>query len=155
MGSEMCIRDSHPRYHGPFEVLHRSEKHFTLSVNGKEKTVSIDRLKPAFEPFPPDNDADIRPRTRSPLPPQNELFREYSRTVQQTDTTSLTRPKRGRPRKKERTDAAVLSRPCESPIRNELNQPYKDALLVGLPRSSGQTRSGVSFRPVDALHRSR
>ena len=35
-------------YDGPFKVLKRSGKHFTLEVKGKDSIVSIDRLKPAF-----------------------------------------------------------------------------------------------------------
>ena len=35
-------------YDGPFPVLSRSEKYFTVKVNGRSDTVSIDRLKPAF-----------------------------------------------------------------------------------------------------------
>jgi cleavage and polyadenylation specificity factor subunit 1 len=34
-------------YQGPFLILSRSEKYFTVDVNGKSCTISIDRLKPA------------------------------------------------------------------------------------------------------------
>ncbi|GBN25265.1 hypothetical protein AVEN_272264-1 [Araneus ventricosus] len=37
----------HPPYTGTYTVLKRGEQTFTLIVNGKENTVSIDRLKPA------------------------------------------------------------------------------------------------------------
>ena len=37
-----------PPYKGPFRVLKRSDKLFTLDINGQEKVISIDRLKPAF-----------------------------------------------------------------------------------------------------------
>ncbi|GFY60482.1 hypothetical protein TNIN_162931 [Trichonephila inaurata madagascariensis] len=35
-------------YQGPFEVLSRTDKHFTIKINDKTSTISIDRLKPAF-----------------------------------------------------------------------------------------------------------
>ena len=35
-------------YVGPYRVLHRGEKTYTIDVQGSEKTVSIDRLKPAY-----------------------------------------------------------------------------------------------------------
>lgn len=38
-----------PNYDGPFEVLQRDSKYFTLIIKGKTKVISIDRLKPCFE----------------------------------------------------------------------------------------------------------
>ena len=35
-----------PKFSGPFKVLNRSAKYYTLDINGKSDTVSIDRLKP-------------------------------------------------------------------------------------------------------------
>lgn len=37
-----------PPYTGPHPVLSRSEKFYTISINGRSDTVSIDRLKPAY-----------------------------------------------------------------------------------------------------------
>ena len=37
-----------PPYTGPFRVLKRADKHFTVDVKGKADQVSIDRLKPAY-----------------------------------------------------------------------------------------------------------
>ena len=35
-------------YNGPFRVITRTKKHFTLDVHGRQEVVSIDRLKPAY-----------------------------------------------------------------------------------------------------------
>ena len=35
-------------YNGPFKMLQRTDKHFTLEISGKKKVVSLDRLKPAY-----------------------------------------------------------------------------------------------------------
>ncbi|XP_013162511.1 PREDICTED: DNA replication licensing factor mcm4-like [Papilio xuthus] len=46
---EDAVRASlQPAYTGPHKVMSRSDKSFTLLINGKEVTVSIDRLKPAL-----------------------------------------------------------------------------------------------------------
>ena len=37
-----------PPYDGPYKVLGRQVKYFVLEINGKQKTVTLDRLKPAF-----------------------------------------------------------------------------------------------------------
>lgn len=37
-----------PPYSGPHQVLQRDNKTFTLIINGKERKVSIDRIKPAY-----------------------------------------------------------------------------------------------------------
>lgn len=36
-------------YAGPYTVIKRAKKYFTIEINGKVDTVSIDRLKPAYE----------------------------------------------------------------------------------------------------------
>lgn len=38
-----------PPYSGPFRVLQRNEKHYLLDVKGHPTSISIDRLKPAYE----------------------------------------------------------------------------------------------------------
>jgi len=35
-------------YDGPFKVLEQTAKYFTLDLNDKQDTVSVNRLKPAF-----------------------------------------------------------------------------------------------------------
>lgn len=38
----------HPPYEGPYLVIRKFRKHFAVNVNGKNTSISIDRLKPAF-----------------------------------------------------------------------------------------------------------
>ena len=40
-----------PPYNGPYSVVKRTPKHFTVNINGRHDTVSIDRLKPAHIDF--------------------------------------------------------------------------------------------------------
>ena len=71
-----------PPYRGPFAVIRRNDKFFTIDINGKLENVSLDRIKPAFledhqndtehssstatitPPSPPKDHPEIR-RTRS------------------------------------------------------------------------------------------
>ena len=63
-------------YDGPFRVLERGEKSFRINCNGREVTVSVDRLKPTFSPKDQDPAATqnappiMTPRPRlCPAPP--------------------------------------------------------------------------------------
>ena len=63
MRNDATHRPLDPPYTGPYPVLKKCEKYFVIKVFGQERSVSIDRLKPAFT-----DDAatsDIHQRTRS------------------------------------------------------------------------------------------
>lgn len=64
-------------YDGPFKVVQRSGKFFTLDINGKTNTVSLDRLKPAYM------ERSSSPST--PSVPQTPI-------VEHTSTAELTTP---------------------------------------------------------------
>ena len=55
-----------PPYDGPFQVVSRSSKYFTVHVNGHDQTISLDRLKPAHIDHPSSTDA----ATTVPTPQQ-------------------------------------------------------------------------------------
>ena len=57
-----------PPYLGPFPVLERGPKTFLILKNGKEVTVTIDRLKPAFVslPVPPNDSSSAAAVARPP-----------------------------------------------------------------------------------------
>ena len=44
---DVIRRPLQPPYDGPYPVVKRSPKHFTININGRHDTISIDRLKPA------------------------------------------------------------------------------------------------------------
>ena len=52
-------------YNGPFKIISRTKKHFTVDVNGRQEVVSVDRLKAAYlliQPPPPnDNQPKLPP----------------------------------------------------------------------------------------------
>ncbi|GFT38281.1 transposon Tf2-6 polyprotein [Nephila pilipes] len=54
------IRQSlQPPYHGPYQVIKRSDKIFTLLIKNKNVNISIDRLKPCFSDNSPETDCAI------------------------------------------------------------------------------------------------
>ncbi|XP_064470147.1 uncharacterized protein LOC135384895 [Ornithodoros turicata] len=60
-------------YQGPFRVLQRTDRHFTVDIDGSHDTVSIERLKPAFLypsyiPLPPVSTAAAGPPLSHLLP---------------------------------------------------------------------------------------
>ncbi|GFU35203.1 putative gag-pol protein, partial [Nephila pilipes] len=48
-----------PPYHGPYQVIKRSDKIFTLLIKNKNVNISIDRLKPCFSDNSPETDCAI------------------------------------------------------------------------------------------------
>lgn len=65
-----------PPYKGPFQVISKTEKTFVIEVNGKNKTISVDRLKPAVILKPElsaENMHDKTPSTSSPEIQQRTL----------------------------------------------------------------------------------
>ena len=43
-------------YDGPYKVQKRAEKHYTIDINGHDKVISIDHLKPTIHDVPPTGD---------------------------------------------------------------------------------------------------
>ncbi|UYV74194.1 hypothetical protein LAZ67_11002383, partial [Cordylochernes scorpioides] len=56
-----------PPYEGPFPVLERTDKYFTLKVKGKNVTTSIDRLRPAYLLADSDNITAEHPTATRPI----------------------------------------------------------------------------------------
>ena len=65
-------------YTGPYRVLQRSDKHYTVDFNGRNEVISLDRLKPAHMKHLTTEDVDDE---ATPLPPSS--LEESSRPTQQ------------------------------------------------------------------------
>ncbi|GFY69543.1 uncharacterized protein TNIN_3131 [Trichonephila inaurata madagascariensis] len=59
-------RNLQPPYHGPYKVINRSDKVFTLFIKGKNVNASIDRLKPCFSDNSSESDIESRIREDTP-----------------------------------------------------------------------------------------
>ncbi|CAB4037134.1 Hypothetical predicted protein, partial [Paramuricea clavata] len=73
-------------YDGPFLVIQRTDKFFTLNTNGCRDTVSINRLKPAF--LEKRNDPPLKPTTHPMTPVSPDAIEPLLPTV--LPTPSLT-----------------------------------------------------------------
>ncbi|UYV83524.1 hypothetical protein LAZ67_23001313 [Cordylochernes scorpioides] len=97
-----------PPYEGPFPVLDRTDKHFTLKVKGRNVTTSIDQLRPAYLLADSDNVTSEHPTATRPIvsgalpsttsqqntdPPNVEKYTEFQGTGSAPD---LTRTRSGR-----------------------------------------------------------
>ena len=58
-----------PPYDGPYKVLLRADKFFTLDINGRRDTVSINRLKPAYMDCLSSQNTSSIPTSSSSQPP--------------------------------------------------------------------------------------
>ncbi|UYV77849.1 hypothetical protein LAZ67_15002570 [Cordylochernes scorpioides] len=91
-----------PPYEGPFPVLERTDKYFTLKVKGKNVTTSIDRLRPAYLLADSDNITAEHPTATRPIvsgalpstssqqnpdPPDVEKYTEFQGTGSAPDLT--------------------------------------------------------------------
>ena len=57
-------------YDGPYKVIERTAKHFTVNIKGRPEVVSLDRLKPAYlDELQPTT--SIEPTHTSPSPPKD------------------------------------------------------------------------------------
>ena len=70
-------------YDGPFKVLTRTDKHFTVGFNGRHSVISVDRLKPAFlEEL--EQTSDFSPSSPPLIPQSSNRVTRSSRQVRWT-----------------------------------------------------------------------
>ena len=78
-------RPLQPPYDVPFPVVKRTDKHFTVTINGQNDTISIDRLKPAHletehsDRTTHDRSASSAQPTPNPTPPSPRFTRSGRR----------------------------------------------------------------------------
>lgn len=70
-------------YQGPFKVISRSDKFFKLDMNGRQTTVALDRLKPAFilTTEERDTDSSVTPGSVNPSGEKTETRTRSGRRV--------------------------------------------------------------------------
>ncbi|XP_063952401.1 uncharacterized protein LOC135153511 [Lytechinus pictus] len=73
-----------PPYDGPYQVIKRADKFFTILLKGKHETISLDRLKPAYlePPISPTVPTTVQPSLSTPENPKPS----------QVTTTPTTKP---------------------------------------------------------------
>ena len=56
-------------YDGPYRVLKRADKHYTLEIGNRKEVVSLDRLKPAYMEYDLAADTDLDAPTQAATQP--------------------------------------------------------------------------------------
>ncbi|PZC81836.1 hypothetical protein B5X24_HaOG211849 [Helicoverpa armigera] len=64
-------------YRGPYEVIERNDKYFTIQLPGRSSTISIDRLKPAYTI----NMDEHNPHASAPAPPASDVATSRSQST--------------------------------------------------------------------------
>ena len=78
-------------YDGPYEVLEKSDKFFSILKSGKASNVSIDRLKPAFLTGGKKEVVKGQIALKKPKKPrENNVDIQYSNRFEQSDFPPLT-----------------------------------------------------------------
>ncbi|UYV78413.1 hypothetical protein LAZ67_16001275 [Cordylochernes scorpioides] len=129
-----------PPYEGPFPVLERTDKYFTLKVKGKNVTTSIDRLRPAYLLADSHNITAEHPTAARPIvsgalpstssqqnpdPPDVEKYTEFQGTGSAPD---LPRTRSGR----------IIKKPEQTPCAAAPNMEYRRCSSC-IPRSGALT----------------
>ncbi|GFS49980.1 uncharacterized protein NPIL_317131 [Nephila pilipes] len=58
--TDIVSQSLQPQYHGPYQVIKRSDKIFTLLVKNKNVNISVDRLKPCFSDNPSETNSALK-----------------------------------------------------------------------------------------------
>lgn len=82
-----------PPYDGPFKVLSRQDKYYTLEMRGKSDTISIDRLKPAYIEHAVELEPSSTAPTTPPPPPPPPAPLRKSPIRMSTQAAPITKPK--------------------------------------------------------------
>ena len=58
-----------PPYDGPYPIIQRTDKYYTVKLNNRTENISIDRLKPAHLDIPDEVHSRPQPNSFTPQPP--------------------------------------------------------------------------------------